>query len=133
LKITSITGPEFERIIPRIMPIGVANENVNTSHLQSPKLSGKVFTSDIPRELEAAPLWIPMAISILTALFKSLAKPVANPSKIEWTDRAIIRTNGVMFGQQEPALRSSLVSSTGMILLCFDCAASKLFRPSSVI
>jgi hypothetical protein len=38
-----------------------------------------------------------------------------------------------MFGQQEPALRSSLVSSTGMILLCFDCAASKLFRPSSVI
>lgn len=42
--------------IPIVTPIGVASENKKISCLTSLKSFGKVFTREIPRALEAAPL-----------------------------------------------------------------------------
>jgi len=48
-----------------LTPSGVAQEKQNTNQRTIVKLSGKALTRLIPNELEAAPLWIKMAITML--------------------------------------------------------------------
>ena len=87
----------------------MAREKTKTSYRQSLKSSGKVLTREIPRDEEAAPLWTRMAIVMFTTLPKSEVRPKAKPSKIECTERAIMRMNGVMLGQQLDLFFSSLI------------------------
>lgn len=81
-------------------PRGVAKENSRTSLRQRLKSLGKVFTSEMPRDDEAAPLWMTIASNMLITEGMSGYRPRAKPSKIECTESAIIKMNGVMFGQQ---------------------------------
>ena len=73
------------------------------------KLSGKVLMSEIPREREAAALWMQMAMTMLRQDATLVDRPSASPSKIEWIERASIRMNGVMLGQQ---LSLALISAS---------------------
>ena len=64
-------------------PSGVASEKQKTSYRHSLKLVGKVLTSEIPSELEAAPLWMHTAITMFMTEAISDWRPRAMPSKIE--------------------------------------------------
>jgi len=54
--------------MPITTPRGEAHEKIKMSQRTVVKSSGKVLTNEIPRELEAAPLWITMAITMLRVL-----------------------------------------------------------------
>ena len=81
-------------------PRGVAKENITISLRHRLKSLGKVFTREMPKEDEAAPLWMTIASSMLITEAKSAYRPRARPSKMEWTESAIIKMKGVMLGQQ---------------------------------
>jgi len=61
-------SPAPDAIMPIITPRGEAHEKIKMSQRTVVKSSGKVLTNEIPRELEAAPLWITMAITMLRVL-----------------------------------------------------------------
>ena len=102
--IWTISPPWLIMIMPTTTPSGDAKEKVKISHLMNPNWSGNTFTRLIPRELEAAPLWIAMAITMFKVSLKSGLNPRASPSKMACTDKAIMSTNGVMFEQHEQHL-----------------------------
>lgn len=60
--ITSTISPAFSAKIPIATPSGVAKANIRISYLTSLKSFGKTFTNEIPKALEAAPLWMTIAI-----------------------------------------------------------------------
>ena len=114
-------------MIPMMIPRGEAIAKMKTSHLQRLKLFGNVLTRAIPRELAAAPLWIAIAMAIVSVYLISGFKPKASPSNRACVDRAIIKTKGVMFGQHEPALRASTsiyASNSALVLLAPEGEAS---------
>lgn len=65
VKITWTRSPLLDKAIPIPTPTGEAHEKQNTNHRTREKSSGKALTRLIPKELEAAPLWIRIAITIL--------------------------------------------------------------------
>ena len=89
-------SPDFARIMPNAMPIGVAAENNIINHLTSLKSLGNVLTSAMPKELDAAPLWIAIARIIFSRLVRFCERPAARPSKQLWVERAIISMKGVI-------------------------------------
>ena len=99
-KTISQISPALETAIPRPTPSGVAQANKKTSWRQSLKSVGKVLTREIPRELDAAPLWMMIAMSMFKTEAISLCRPRARPSKTECTESASNKMNGVMLGQQ---------------------------------
>lgn len=98
--------------IPIITPRGEAHEKIKMSHLTVVKSSGNVLTNEIPRALEAAPLWMTIAITIYRELLKSVSSPRARPSKQACTDRAIINMKGVMLHEQQPFFFSTISISS---------------------
>lgn len=77
LHIISISAPDNNN--PKIMPTGVARENVSTSQRQNTWLSGNVRTSEIPRADDAAAFWTATAsISVKTSR-KEREIPIAIP------------------------------------------------------
>lgn len=78
----STRSPAPARAIPIAMPIGEAHENRKTIHLTVLKSVGKDLTSEIPRELEAAPLCTQIAMIMLIIVLRFFYKPRASPSKI---------------------------------------------------
>lgn len=95
-------SPSPAAIIPTTTPRGVAQAKMNNNQRTVPKSSGNVFTNDIPRELEAAPLWTTIAITMFKVPENSYPRPKASPSNIAWTDKAISRTKGVTLHEQQP-------------------------------
>lgn len=96
--------------MPIMTPRGDAHEKINTNQRTFVKSSGNTLTREMPKELEAAPLWITIAITMLKVSLNSVHKPKARPSNMAWTDRAIISMKGVMLQEQQPFL-SSLTSN----------------------
>lgn len=101
VKVISTMSPVYKKI-PRIVPRGEASAKMKSNQRTVVKSSGKVFTSEIPKELEAAPLWITIAITIFKVSENSPESPRARPSKIACTERAIISTKGVTLQLQQP-------------------------------
>jgi len=99
--------------MPISTPSGVAKAKIVTSWRHNLKLFGKVFTSEMPRELPAAPLCTRIAITMLMTEASSYWRPRARPSKIECTDKAIMRINGVILGQQLPFFFYSIIEAFG--------------------
>jgi hypothetical protein len=109
VKVISTMSPVYKKI-PAITPRGEAIEKMKINQRTVVKSSGKVFTSEIPKELEAAPLWMTIAITIFKVPENSPESPRARPSKIACTERAIISTKGVTLQEQHPFFLGTLSS-----------------------
>lgn len=88
-----ISGVELNRI-PSVVPSGVANEKIMTN-LMIYLNSILLLVIEIVIDIDSANLWINIDKVRLMTEAKSFIRPRAMPSKIEWTDKAIIRINGV--------------------------------------
>jgi len=100
VKVISTMSPVCRKM-PVITPKGEAHEKIKISQRTVVKSSGKVLTSEIPKELEAAPLWITIAITMFKVPENSFDNPRARPSKTACTNRAIISTKGVALQEQQ--------------------------------
>lgn len=114
-KMTSTSSPAPLARMPMIIPRGDAHAKVNRSQRTILKLLGKVFTREMPRADEAAPLWIAMAMIIETVDVRFCYNPRASPSKTACTESAIIRMKGVML--QHLFFRSSLSTTPTSMLV----------------
>ena len=100
VNVISTMSPVAKKM-PVITPKGDAHEKIKINQRTVVKSSGKVLTSDIPKELDAAPLWITIAITMFNVPEKLSDSPRARPSNTAWTDRAIMRTKGVTLHEQQ--------------------------------
>lgn len=76
------------------MPKGVANPNKTMKSMALFRSwdSLKRFDKEMPKDIEAGPLWQQRPMIKLTTPARSDVSPNAIPSKIEWVDRAMSKT-----------------------------------------